>query len=230
MSDYFIHADKLSLIRGQRLLFKRLSFSLSAGHVIHLSGHNGSGKTSLFTLLTGILTPDSGQLRVFNKNPRQFEADDHRHYYYLGHHSAVKPELSAIENLTLSTRLFDGIHSNQQQLMAALAAVGLAEYAQQSAAKLSAGQQRRIMLARLWCGIDSQHTQKKLWLLDEPFTALDPTFSRDLAQLIDQHLALGGGAVITAHQPLTLQHPVQSLNISEQMADTTNTLVNVGVD
>ncbi len=212
--NLLINADNLSLIRGQRLLFKQLSFTLKKGQAIHLSGHNGSGKTSLFKVLTGILKPNSGSLQVFAKSFADFENKDYEKLLYLGHQTAIKHELSVLENLRLNSQLFDKINASDEQLYAALSAVGLERFDKQLAGKLSAGQKRRVMLARLWLSVGERHTDNKpLWLLDEPLTALDVGAIDDLQALIDKHLSFGGGVVFTSHQAFKLSHPIQSVKL-----------------
>ncbi len=210
-----INADDLSLIRGQRLLFKHLSFTLKSGQAIHLSGHNGSGKTSLFKVLTGMLSPNTGKLEVFGKTFADFERENYEKLLYLGHQTAIKHELSVLENLRLNSQLFDKINASDEQLYSALSAVGLARFDEQLAGKLSAGQKRRVMLARLWLSVDDNNTDKPLWLLDEPLTALDVGAIDDLQALIDKHLSFGGGVVFTSHQPFELSHPIQSVVLGE---------------
>lgn len=214
-----IHAENISLIRGQRLLFKQLSFTLQRGQAIHLSGHNGSGKTSLFKVLTGSLSPDNGVLNVFGKPFADFTGEDYHHLLYLGHQTAIKYELTVLENLRLNSRLFDNIHADAARLHQALSAVGLSRFHEQLAGKLSAGQKRRVMLARLWLTLDDEQTQKKLWLLDEPLTALDVGAIDDLQVLIDKHLSLGGGVVFTSHQAFVLTHPIQPLVLGETQGE-----------
>ncbi len=210
-----INADDLSLIRGQRLLFKQLSFTLQQGQAIHLSGHNGSGKTSLFKVLTGMLSPSTGELALFGKAFADFEREDYEKLLYLGHQTAIKHELSVLENLRLNSQLFDKINATNEQLYSALSAVGLERFDEQLAGKLSAGQKRRVMLARLWLSVGDNATDKPLWLLDEPLTALDVGAIDDLQALIDKHLSFGGGVVFTSHQTFELSHPIQSVVLGE---------------
>ncbi|MGY0399685.1 MAG: cytochrome c biogenesis heme-transporting ATPase CcmA [Ostreibacterium sp.] len=206
-----IYADNVSLIRGRRLLFKQLSFTLHAGEAIHLQGHNGSGKTSLFKLLTGVLNPDRGQLSVLGYSPQTFESEIYHQLLYLGHQTAIKHELTVMENLRLNSALFDGIKANQAQLNHALVAVGLLRFSEQLAGKLSAGQKRRVMLARLWLAIDDGVLHQQLWLLDEPLAALDIESVGRLQTHIDDYLSLGGGVIFTSHQAFDLSHSVQTV-------------------
>lgn len=215
MSKTLIVANELGLIRGQRLLFKNLSFSLNVGEAIHLSGQNGSGKTSLFKILTGALTANQGVLTLLGKSPADFDSEDYRQLMYLGHQTAIKHELTVMENLRLNSQVFDNIKAATTQLKQALSTVGLERFAEQLAGKLSAGQKRRIMLARLGLCLNDKRTTKKLWLLDEPLTALDVAAIDASQAQIDRHLSLGGGVVFTSHQALHLSHPVQSLCLGE---------------
>ncbi len=211
-----IDADNLSLIRGQRLLFKNLAFQLKAGQAIHLGGPNGSGKTSLLKVLTGVLTPDSGTVHIWGKTVADFVGEDYQKILYLGHQTAIKHELTVLENLRFNSALFDKTKATNRQLKAALSAVGLSRFAEQLAGKLSAGQKRRLMLARLWLTVGDSHTDKSLWLLDEPLTALDVRAIEDLQELIDKHLSYGGGVLFTSHQAFALTHPVASLILGDR--------------
>ncbi len=211
-----IAADNLALIRGQRLLFKHLSFTLRKGQAIHLKGDNGSGKTTLFKVLTGILSPDAGEVKVFAKSFSEFDDKDYRNLLYLGHQTAIKHDLTVLENLRLNSRLFDSYQASEKQLQTALSALGLSHCDEQLAGQLSAGQKRRLMLARLWLTVDDNHTDKSLWLLDEPLTTLDTGAIDSLQALIDQHLSFGGGVVFTSHQAFTLSQPIDSLTLGEQ--------------
>ncbi len=206
-----LDADNLSLIRGQRLLFKNLAFQLKAGQAIHLGGPNGSGKTSLLKVLTGVLTPDSGTVHILGKTVADFAGEDYQKILYLGHQTAIKHELTVLENLRFNSALFDKIAVTNKQLAAALSAVELSRFTEQLAGKLSAGQKRRLMLARLWLTMEEEHTYKPLWLLDEPLTALDVRAVENLQELIDKHLSFGGGVLFTSHQAFALTHPIASV-------------------
>lgn len=213
MTDILVSAENLSLIRGQRLLFKQLNFTLARGQAMHLIGHNGCGKTSLFNLLIGSLTPDTGQLSVLGKSYKEFESDDYRQLIYLGHQTAIKHELTVGENLSLNAAVFDNIAATETMIQTALSAVELAAFSAQPAGKLSAGQKRRVMLARLWLSMEDENAHKALWLLDEPLTALDVAAIDALQSLIDQHLSFGGGVIFTSHQAFELSHPMTTLTL-----------------
>lgn len=215
--DSLITADKLSLIRANRLLFKQLSFVLHAGEAIHVVGQNGSGKTSLFKLLIGMLSPSEGQVRVFDKSPAAFDLEDRQQLLYLGHLPAVKKTLTVVENLAFNATIFDKVAVTPKHIEAALSALSLERFAEQYVGKLSRGQQRRVMLARLWLCMDEHITHKPLWLLDEPFTALDVDAIAVVQAKIDQHLASGGGVVLTSHQPIQLQHTIHKVQLGEAL-------------
>ena len=170
-----LEADNLTLLKGSSLLLRHYSLHIAAGQIIHLTGDNGSGKTTLLQALAGLLTPQGGTIRR------------HAPHLYLGHRPGIKTTLTARENLRYAARLYHGMHGAELEtrLDAALAA-------------LSAGQQRRCQLARLW--LDTP----PLWLLDEPLTALDATTTATLLAHLEQHRQHGGAAIITSHQPLDL--------------------------
>lgn len=210
-----ISVKNLALLREQRLLFKELNFTLQEGKAIHLTGSNGSGKTSLFKILTGTLPPSFGELTIFNKNFTEFETEDWQNIFYLGHQNPIKPQLTVIENLRLNSTIFDSIKATNKDLENALIQVNLLPYQGQTANKLSAGQKRRISLARLWLIMNDKETHKKLWLLDEPLTALDVDFVKKLEQQIAKHLQLGGSIIFTSHQPLSLSTEVQLLDLTK---------------
>lgn len=194
-------AEKLALIRGERLLLKDLSLTLNSGQAIHVTGANGSGKTSLFKVLTGLLRPNAGVVTKPNQSQ----------IVYLGHQTTVKPTLTVEENLRLNAAIFDGISISAAQLKAALTAVRLADVGAMPCAKLSAGQQRRVMLARLWLCRDSASVGGRIWLLDEPLTALDSCTVAAVETCIDEYLARGSGVIFASHQPLNVAHGATTL-------------------
>lgn len=192
-----LHAQALSCQRGGQYLFQGISFELQAGQWLRISGDNGSGKTSLLRQLTGLSPPDSGQILWRDQPIVQHATRYHAELLYLGHHNGAKDELTAIENLNFTNRLSSQPIS-RQQTEAALQMLGLGQRMHLPYRLLSTGQKRRVMLARLW-------TQAALlWVLDEPFTALDPPAIDLLAQRLHNHLKLGGMAVITSHQAVPL--------------------------
>ncbi len=185
----------LACSRGERRLFADVAFSLAAGEWLHVQGENGAGKTSLLRLLAGLSPPDAGAIHW--RGAAAPSPDFHRELIYLGHQAAVKDELTPLENLHFSAAL-DGIRLHEQAALAALGRLGLRGREELPVRVLSAGQKRRVLLARLLT------RPATLWMLDEAFNALDGSAVRLLGELIGEHLARGGLAVLTSHQPLPL--------------------------
>ena len=183
----------LECARQRRTLFAGLSFSLGAGELLRVAGANGSGKTTLLKILCGLLEPDAGEVRWQGTPIRQLREDYTRHLVYLGHAPAVKDDLSAAENLTIACTLA-GRPASPQQAQKALESYGLPATGV-PIRRLSQGQRRRAALARLLLSADAP-----LWLLDEPFAALDATAARFTQELIARHVAQGGAAIYTTHQ------------------------------
>jgi heme exporter protein A len=188
-----LEASDLDCQRGGRALFRGLSFALRGGELLRVAGENGSGKTSLLKILCGLLTPDQGEVRWRGEPIRRLREDYARNLVYLGHAPAVKDDLTAAENLSIACTVA-GIEAPAQSVREALARYGLAA-GQAPVRKLSQGQRRRAALARL---LLSQGVP--LWLLDEPFAALDASAARLTEELIARHVAGGGAVVYTTHQ------------------------------
>lgn len=188
-----LKAIELTCERGGRTLFHGLSFELRGGELLRLAGENGSGKTSLLRILCGLLSPNAGEVRWKDASIQSLREDYAQALVYLGHAPAVKDELSAAENLQIACRLA-GKAFAQEQLSAALDRMGLARK-DVPVKKLSQGQRRRAALARL---VLSEAVP--LWLLDEPFSALDVAAAKVLEDLIAAHVAGGGAVVYTTHQ------------------------------
>jgi len=188
-----LEASNLDCRRGGRTLFRGLSFSLQGGELLRIAGANGSGKTSLLKILCGLLAPDAGDVRWQDTPIRQLREDFTRQLAYLGHAPAVKDDLSAAENLGVACTLA-GRKASPQQARKALEAYGLPADGV-AVRRLSQGQRRRAALARLLLSADAP-----LWLLDEPFAALDSSAARFTEELIARHVAAGGMAVYTTHQ------------------------------
>lgn len=192
-----LRVSDLSCVRGDRSLFSGVGFAVQPGEWLHVRGANGSGKTSLLRLLAGLSHPAHGEIR-WNDEPvgrdaQAFRAD----LLYLGHHAAVKEELTAIENLQLASEL-DGTELPRQEAVAALERFGLRGREDLPVRFLSAGQKRRVLLARLLA------RKAKLWILDEPFTALDARAVQMLGALIGEHVEGGGMAIVTSHQQIPI--------------------------
>jgi heme exporter protein A len=180
-------ASGLTCVRGGREVFSALSFEALAGELLAVTGRNGSGKTSLLRLIAGLLTPAGGSLALEGSDA-ELTLPEQAHY--LGHRDALKPALSVLENLQFWRDFLGGKPSDAAE---SLAAVGLAHAAHLPAAYLSAGQRRRLSLARLLA------VRRPVWLLDEPTTALDM-----IAGLMREHLTSGGLIVAATHAPLGL--------------------------
>tara|TARA_B100001079_G_C16329685_1_gene478494 strand:- start:237 stop:833 length:597 start_codon:yes stop_codon:yes gene_type:complete len=187
---------ELSCQRGYNQLFSGLSFNVNAGDILRITGTNGSGKTSLLKILAGLNTQEQGSISL-DKNKVKSEQYQEE-VFYLGHLSALSSELSSIENLKFLTSLSKT--TNSQTLSQALNDVGLKGYEDEYCAKLSAGQKRRVILAGLFV------SDAKLWLLDEPFTALDPKGVEIVEQRIKKHSEQGGICIFTTHQDSVLEN------------------------
>lgn len=188
-----LQALALSCERDDRLLFEGLDISLNNGDLLQLAGPNGAGKTTLLRLLAGLNRDYQGELLWQGKGLYQDFADYAQHRLYQGHLSAVKKALTPIENLRWLTSSW---HVAEAGLWQALEEVELAGFEDTPCGQLSAGQQRRVALARLCVA------PTPLWILDEPFTALDKHGVQWLEQKLQQHIQAGGAAIITSHHAL----------------------------
>ena len=187
----------LACVRGDRRLFAGLEFAIEARNWIHLTGENGVGKTSLMRMLVGLAPVEAGEIRWHGTPIRSLGDDYRRAVCYLGHHNALKEELTARENLCVGAAV-SGITLGAEGADALLARVGLAGREQLPVRFLSQGQKRRVALARLlW-------SEAPLWVLDEPFVALDTAAVAWLAATLAAHLAEGGMAIVTSHQEVTI--------------------------
>jgi heme exporter protein A len=188
-----LEADNLECMRGERRLFAGLGFRLEAGELLYLQGRNGAGKTSLLRMIIGLLPPEAGEIRWKGRSIRRSGDEFRADLCYLGHLNAIKEELTPLENLLASAHLADEVLSEDDALDA-LEQVGLAGREDLACKYLSQGQKRRVALARL------VKERRPLWVLDEPFVALDVAAVDWLAGIISGHLQRGGLAVMTTHQ------------------------------
>jgi heme exporter protein A len=199
-----LQGSDLCCIRDDRVLFEGVAFELFPGQVLLLEGKNGSGKTSLLRILCGFREPDAGQVLWCGDaiNDSQYYAD----MAYVGHLDGVKKELTVLENLKVSLALG---RSGQYSIQQALTKVHLAGYEDVLVQSLSAGQKRRLSLARLLI------TQNAVWILDEPFTSLDKQGIALIESLMTGHCANGGMIVLTSHHDIELQGvDMQRINLS----------------
>ena len=192
-----LQVSNLECVRGDHRLFAGLNFNLQAGELIHLRGSNGSGKTSLLRTICGLMLPANGEVLWKGENIRKLSDEYFQQLLYLGHLGAIKGELSAFENLQLAFQL-SGIAKSQDEINTALAQLGLAGREDLPTKVLSQGQKRRVALARLML------TDAVLWVLDEPFTALDVAAVDFLKQLVVRHVQNSGMVILTTHQEVEI--------------------------
>lgn len=200
-----LEIHRLECQRGGRILFENLTFSLTQGRALLVEGENGSGKTSLLRIISGLGRPAAGEVRWRGRAIDETRAEYAREMAWVGHQNGVKPELSTLENLGFAAALHG--QPNADELLRALETVGLADRIAVPGRALSAGQKQRLALARLLLG------RAKLWILDEPFTALDVLGISLISTLIKRHLAQGGLAVMTSHQPVQIDAPLVRLGL-----------------
>lgn len=193
-----LQAFDLACVRGDRRLFRGLSFEAGAGVLLRVLGANGSGKTSLLRLLAGLGLPAAGDVLWQGQPVRRQREAYAQALLYLGHLVGLKDELTPAENLAVEAGLAGWPDSSAGRIAEALAFWGLQRQAGLPLRVLSAGQRRRAALARL------QLSSAPLWVLDEPFTALDVQAVGQLVDVLEQHLVRGGIAVLTSHQEVPL--------------------------
>lgn len=194
MSSPFLEAVALSCERDWRLLFERLDLQITRGEMLQIAGPNGSGKTSLLRLLCGLMQPTAGEVRLKGRELESQRGELARNLVWIGHAAGIKGLLSAEENLSWLCALHQP--ASRDSIWQALAAVGLRGFEDVPCHTLSAGQQRRVGLARLYLA------PPPLWILDEPFTALDKTGVAQLEKHLADHCESGGMVVLTTHHTL----------------------------
>ena len=192
-----LQASGLAAFRGERLVFRDLDFAVGAGGALLLTGPNGSGKSTLLRLLAGLLRPAAGTLTWDGADALADLPTHARRVAYVGHQDAVKPGLTAAENLRFAARLSGG------NVRDALAAVGLEELADLPGRMLSAGQRRRLALARLAL------SEAPLWLLDEPTLGLDAVSVERFGAMLEAHRAGDGMVIAATHLPLPVREPAE---------------------
>ena len=192
-----LEVKNLQCIRGDNQLFSGISFVLKNHQLMRIEGQNGTGKTTLLRVLCGLSEPNAGDVLWCNKPIKKLEEEFLKHLFFLGHHNAIKTDLSALENLKINTALA-GDDFSEDVLLQALDDIGLFGSEFKPAGHLSQGQKRRVALAGLLL------TKAKLWILDEPFVALDGFAVKRLQDLIANHVEEGGMVILTTHQEVPI--------------------------
>jgi heme exporter protein A len=188
-----LEAHGLCCVRGERELFSGLNLRISSGNCLHVRGENGVGKTSLLRLLTGLSKPESGEVLWGNQSITLDPIAYHRELLFLGHRDALKEDLTALENIQMYAAL-DDVALSKEKALASLWRFGLRGRENLPVNCLSAGQKRRVLMARMLT------RQARLWILDEPLNALDAQAIQEMQNLMTEHLAAGGLVVFTSHQ------------------------------
>lgn len=198
----------LQCCRGDRLLFDSLDAQTLPGQMLKVSGPNGAGKTSLLRMICGLLAPAEGKILWQGKTPSSMREEFGRQLVYIGHATATKDDLTALENLRISAVL-GGTRISTDSGKAALTTVGLGRHIATPAGLLSQGQRRRLALARL-----AVSPASRLWVLDEPFTALDTAATQWLSALLLTHARQGGITVLTSHHDVPLDPAIRQIQVA----------------
>ena len=202
-----LKAHDLKCVRGSAELFSNLNFSIQSGEALVVEGSNGSGKTSLLRILCGFNQSAEGEITCCDES-----IDKHENYQqqisYIGHQTGVKLDLTVFENLLFEQRLV-GVNRKESEIKEIIRSVGLFKQRNVLTRKLSAGQKRRVALARL------QLEERSIWVLDEPLTALDKDFVTEFEKVLKNHLDKKGMLIITTHRDLIIpNHLIKRINLS----------------
>jgi heme exporter protein A len=200
-----LRVEKVHVWRGDRHVLKGVSLGLHAGELMHVSGPNGTGKTTLLRVISGLLRPEQGSVAWRGKSIASEPTDYQNALAYASHEPALKGDLTALENLRFMVGLKRRVTSSE--LQASLERTGVASCADLPARVLSAGQKRRVAMARVLA------FRAALWLLDEPFTNLDTSGSALVSTLLEDHIRQGGMAVVVAHHELNLGVEMRRLGL-----------------
>ncbi len=202
-----LEAHGLSCKRGSAELFSNLNFTIESGEALIVEGSNGSGKTSLLRILCGFNQPVEGQISWCDEAIDKHE-DYQQQISYIGHASGVKLDLTVLENLLFAQRMV-GTKRSESDIKEIIRSVGLFKQRNVLTRKLSAGQKRRVALARL------QLEDRMIWILDEPLTALDKEFVTEFETVLKKHLDNKGMLIVTTHRELKIpEHTIKRLNLS----------------
>jgi heme exporter protein A len=199
-SNHTLSAENLVGVRGDKLLFEHINFSVSNGTVLYLQGANGSGKTTLLRTVCGLSKPYEGSVKWGGEDIYALAEDYYKHVLYIGHLPGIKEDLTAVENLQFSLALA-GTEVSLSRASEVLNMLGLTNRLNLPTRVLSQGQKRRVALARLWL------QDLPLWILDEPFTALDTHAAGLLKQRIEAFANDGGMVMMTTHQEVNMNVP-----------------------
>ncbi len=203
-----LEAKNLYCERDDRILFSQLNFTINAGEVVQIEGQNGSGKTTLLRILCGLNDAFEGELLWQGQGIENIQAEYYANMLYVGHLSGVKSSLTAEENLIWMQQLDPKLY--KISITEALYKVGLYGFEDVPCYTLSAGQQRRVGLARLYL------SEAPLWILDEPFTALDKKGVAEKEALLAEHVLNGGAVILTTHHNLEVpNHTVRHINLDK---------------
>jgi heme exporter protein A len=189
-----LHVEDVHVWRGDRHVLQGVSFSVGPGNLLHIAGSNGVGKTTLLRVVCGLIAPEVGLVCWHGRDIRGDRERYQAHIAFAAHDAALKADLTAFENLAFAVGLRRPV--SRDELLAAMRRTGAESYADLPARVLSAGQRRRVAMARVLA------SQVPLWLLDEPFSNLDAAGVEVISGLIDEHVSVGGAAVVVAHHGL----------------------------
>ena len=198
-----LSAINLTLFRGERCLFSDLGFALNPGELLLLEGQNGCGKTSLMRAIAGLLEFETGEVHWDGRPVREYRQAFHGEMIWMAHRTGLKLDLTLVENLNFESRLRA---SSDADFESVLERLGIQRLKRLPVRSLSAGQQRRVALARMLL------SKAQLWFMDEPVTNLDRDGRKLVIQLVNEHLGAGGMCVMAAHQEIEIQgtmHRVQ---------------------
>ena len=209
MSKFSIH--NLECIRQNNMLFRGLNFSIKDGDLLQINGANGSGKSSLLQICSGLIEPTAGEILWENKNINKYRYEFQSNILYLGHSNAIKAALTVEENMRIIHSLTgEKANIDYSEILNTMGMTGMNEIL---VSRLSAGQKRRVGLTRLYM------TKSKLWFLDEPFNALDKKGKKIIENIVINHCNDGGIVLFTTHQKMEINnYPLQNIHLGNHDA------------